>query len=275
MSKLSLYGSSATNSLAPAIDDTMTLSLPMIMVAPPEPYDEDCRIELHEVHLPNWCLVYHVEVWHGSHPATVMKYENIDTLEVYTLYLTPLSCRAVATNPDAITEHEFKVILPPYNTHNAVTKLISGVNPYFTGHHPTTHHAAASVDIWCTMHLVSPKDFLFRLHHIQNDCCLRYGSTLRAPSTFNGVAVVVEKVAESVGWTLLELHLLSTNHTIYLHALSDWVAIDRTWYGRAGRSIRIWAQRLLGKYHDKEYARILAVMSAPPMLSPMGIPRRT
>ncbi|KAJ6518361.1 hypothetical protein DFH09DRAFT_1098546 [Mycena vulgaris] len=255
MSKFSLSASSTTDSLGPATDCTRTFSPPTIMVTPPEPYDEDSRIELHEVHLPDRRLVYQVEVWHGSHPPTVMKYKNIDTLEVYTLYLAPLSRREVTTNPDGTPDHNFKVVLPPCSTQKAAAKLISDVNPHFTGHQSTTHHDAASVNIWCTMHLESPKDFLFRVHRIQNKCCLHYDLTLRALSAFNGVAVVVEKVAESVGWTLLELHLLSTNHTIYLCALSDWVTMDRTWYGRAGRSIRIWARRLLGKYHDKECAR--------------------
>ncbi|KAJ6465676.1 hypothetical protein DFH09DRAFT_1112556 [Mycena vulgaris] len=241
MSKFSPFASSTTDSLGPAADCTRTFSPPMIMVTPPEPYDEDSRIELREVHLPDWWLVYHVEVWHGSHPPTVMKNKNIDTLEVCTLYLAPLFRREVTTSPDGTPDHDFKVVLPPCSTQKAAAKLISDVNPHFAGHHSTTHHDAASVNIWCTMHLESPKDFLFCLHCIQNECCLHYGSTLRAPSAFDGVAVVVEKVAESVGWTLLELRLLSTNHTVYLCILNDWVAMDHTWYGQAGRSIQIWA----------------------------------
>ncbi|KAJ6534499.1 hypothetical protein DFH09DRAFT_1325389 [Mycena vulgaris] len=174
MSTLSLSASFTTDSLGPAADCTRTFSPPTIMVTPLEPHDEDSRIELHEVHLPDRRPVYHIEVWHGSHPPTVMKYENIDTLEVYTLYLAPLSRREVVTNPDGALDHEFKVVLPPCSTQKAATKLISDVNPHFTGHHSTTHHDAAS--------------------------------TLRAPSAFNGVAVVAEKVAESMGWTLPELH---------------------------------------------------------------------
>ncbi|KAJ6565757.1 hypothetical protein DFH09DRAFT_1081418 [Mycena vulgaris] len=180
------------------------------MVTPPEPYDEDSRIELHEVHLPDRRLVYHVEVWHGSHPPIVMKYENIDTLEVYTLCLAPLSRREVATNLNGTPDHEFKVALSPYSTQKAATKLISDVNPHFTGHHSTTHHDAVSVNIWYTMPLESPKDFLFHLHRIQNECSLRYGSTLRAPSAFDGVAVVVEKVAESGGGGY---HILSVSYS--------------------------------------------------------------
>ncbi|KAJ7089434.1 hypothetical protein C8R44DRAFT_892388 [Mycena epipterygia] len=183
-----------------------------LLATPPPPYDQGNITQINKVRLGNTTFAYHTEILRSHRLPDVVLYENLDSLEVYTLCLAPLAHRVLVADDN-------------------VAKMMCGVDPYFSGvvHH-VTHHDPASAHVWISAYIESPDHLLFHAYCIQNCCRLHRGSTLKAPSAWSGVTRVIEKVGESLGWTILELRLLTTNHTIYLRILNEHVVMDRTWY---------------------------------------------
>jgi hypothetical protein len=185
-----------------------------------------------------------------------MQYEDIDTLEIFDLPIAPLARTVQISNADGSTRIEYEVVVPPLDAHNAQRKILIGVDPQFSGDlYRITHHDRQSADVWASAFLASPNHSLFQVHRLQNPRRLQYGSVLKAPAAWHGGAVVTEKLGELQGWTLLELCLRTSGQTIYVRVLSEYVAMDRTWYGQLGRWIRITARRMRRKYNDDMHAR--------------------
>ncbi|KAJ7858007.1 hypothetical protein B0H13DRAFT_2574043 [Mycena leptocephala] len=262
MSKLSITTSSSTPSFAsPSLYAGDTPHIPSVIIASPTLVNEENLIELNKVQFQNTKVVYHSEVWSGHHLPKEMKYENIDSMEVFSLLLAPLARTIHVTRPDGTSGLEYEVVLPPHNSYRAQLKTLTGVDPDFSVNpHRVTHHDFDSADVWASVFIKSPEHLLFHLNRPQNHRCLQHGSTLKAPSAWSGTAVVTEKLVESAGWTILELRLRTSNHPIYLRTVDS------------SKDTPMAGEELLkeGIYH-----RLLAAADKPPSLSPMGVSGRS
>lgn len=257
MSKPSLITSTSTPSIAvPSLHFDDVQGLPSAIVAPPRLCHTASLTEVNKVQLQMTNVVYHTEIWYGPHLPQTMQYENLDTLEILNLPIAPLARAVQISNADGSTRIEYKVVVPPLDAHNAQRKTLIGADPQFSGDlYRITHHHFQSADVWASSFLASPNHSLFQVHRLQNSCRLQHGSVLKAPIAWHGGAVVTEKLGELQGWTLLELRLRTSRQTIYVRVLSEYVAMDRTWYGQLGRWIRIAARRMCRKYNDDMHAR--------------------
>lgn len=257
MSKLSFATIPSTTSLAapstPA--GSVAIHIPSQISYPLAPYNANTITEINKVRLDTKTFVYHTELLRGRQLPHTMDYGNA-ALQIYTLRLEPLARTVLVTDEDGSTHQEHEVVLPPYSDYEAAAKVTAGVDLDLDGAaHQVTHHIPTSAHVWATAYILSPDHLLFQLHRIQNRHLLHCGSIVKAPSAWIGMAIVVEKVAELLGWTLLELRLLTTGTTIYLRVLSDLVAMDRTCFGRAGRWIRVTSRCVWGTYDKEKHAR--------------------
>ncbi|KAJ7107461.1 hypothetical protein C8R44DRAFT_744647 [Mycena epipterygia] len=236
MSKSSLLLSPRV--IQPSLPYSSSRLLPLATL--PVPYNQGNITEVNKVQLGNKTFAYHTEILRSHQLLNAMQYENIDSLEIYTLHLAPLARHVLVSDNNGTIHYEHEVVLPPYDLYKAAAKMMCGVDPDFSGvGHHITHHDPTSADVWVSAYIESPDHLLFHAHDIQNHGHLHYRSTLKAPSAWSGVAIVIEKVGESSGWTILELRLLATSHTIYLRVLNKHVAMDRTCHGRGAKWIRI------------------------------------
>lgn len=180
----------------------------------------------------------------------------MDDSKVYILHLGPLA-RTIGSADDSGNTHvEYEVVLPPYNFLTAALKVTWGPNPEFAGPpHSTTECEPTAADIWATAFVVSPEDYLFQIHRIQNGRCMQRGLFVKAPGAWSGNALIVEKLGELGAWSLLEFRLLACNKTIYVRSLNEYVAMDRTCYGKGIRQMRITARKVWGTFDDVKYDR--------------------
>ncbi|KAJ7759750.1 hypothetical protein DFH07DRAFT_957856 [Mycena maculata] len=269
MSKLSLNSSPSSLALtslpASHIPSHLAHSLP--------PYGPAIITAVTKVCLGADTYVYHAETWRGHRLPHTMEYESLNSMATYALHLAPLA-RTIDTTENGETRQQYELVLPPYTILQTISKVTHGVDPDFDGApHQITHYDVSAADIWATAFLLNPDHLLFQIHRIQNGRRLHRGSIVKAPSAWVGDAVVVEKVGELIGWTLLEFRLLTSRKIIYVRALSDLVAMDRTCGGQCARWMRIQARRVWGTYNDEKYARLLSIAANPPDLTPMGMTR--
>ncbi|KAJ7738449.1 hypothetical protein DFH07DRAFT_778977 [Mycena maculata] len=256
MSKLSLSTSLSTIS-GRTFTSSPTSHVPSHLAHLLPQYDFANVIAVTKVCLGAETYVYHAETWQGSHLPHTMEYESLRSMVIYALHLAPLA-RSIpdATEDGGETHRQYELVLPPCTIIQAISKMTHGVDPDFNGTpHQITHYDASATDIWATAFLLSPDHLLFQIHQIQNGCRMHRGSIVKAPSMWVGDTVVVEKVGELTGWTLLEFCLLTSGTIIYVHALSDFVAMDRTCGGQSGRWMRLVAWRAWGTYKDRKYAK--------------------
>ncbi|KAJ7488624.1 hypothetical protein B0H11DRAFT_1913100 [Mycena galericulata] len=243
---------SSLDTLAVSCDDNV--HIPSELVYLPTPYDSENIMAIAKVSLGTLKYVYHTEIWRGSDLPDKIAYEDIDSQAVYDLCLAPFTRSIVITEEDGTTHQAYEVVLPPYCVYTAVSKATHGIDPDFAGSpHQTTHYDSTAADVWAIAYLLSPQDLLFELHSIQNHSRLRRGAVVKAPGTWLGNAVVVEKLVELNGWTLMEFRLLTTNSTIYVRIMSDLVAMDRTGGGATARWMRIHIRRIFGRYDEEKY----------------------
>ncbi|KAJ6594972.1 hypothetical protein B0H10DRAFT_1960580 [Mycena sp. CBHHK59/15] len=210
---------------------------------------EQARVALHDEN-----HVFHVELWRSREFPPVVLYENFGMLEVYGLNLNPLARRIRVFDEEGRAHTEYEAIIPAYNQVKATRKHFSvpeGTEPIFSGDtHRMTYRKAQSADYWCTAYITSPDHQFFTIHSQLSRHSIRTGTKLQSPSTWGSTVVVIEKSWERLGWIGLECCLESTGATIFVKVLSEYVAIDRTWYGKAARWIRIRARKMMKTYDE-------------------------